>query len=210
MRGVEHMKKAIAIAVGVILVGVIAVLGIAATKPDTVHVERSLSMNASPAEIHPQINNYKNWMAWSPWEKQDPNMKRSFSGPESGVGAKYAWVGNDNVGTGDMTITSSEPEKITLDLHFVKPFEGTSKVTFTMVPQGDATKVTWAMDGDNAFPCKVMQVFMSMDDCCGKEFEKGLASLKTVSETSQTAKGKSAEEKAEEKTDEKKETANNG
>jgi len=79
-----------------------------------------------------------------------------------------------------------------------------------MVPQGDATKVTWAMDGDNAFPCKVMQVFMSMDDCCGKEFEKGLASLKTVSETSQTAKGKSAEEKAEEKTDEKKETANNG
>lgn len=209
------MKKAIAIVVGVVLVGVIAILGIAATKPDQVHVERSLTMKASPAEIHPHINNYKNWMAWSPWEKQDPNMKRSFSGPESGVGAKYAWVGNDNVGTGDMTITSSEPEQIKLDLHFVKPFEGTSKVTFSMVPEGEATKVTWAMDSDNAFPCKVMQVFISMDDCCGKEFEKGLASLKTVSESSQTAEGKPADKKAADKTaadktEEKKETANNG
>ncbi len=204
------MKKAIAIVVGVVLVGVIAILGIAATKPDQVHVERSLTMKASPAAIHPHINNYKNWMAWSPWEKQDPNMKRTFSGPESGVGAKYAWVGNDNVGTGDMTITSSEPEQIKLDLHFVKPFEGTSKVTFSMVPQGDATKVTWAMDGENAYMCKVMQVFMSMDECCGKEFEKGLASLKTVSESSQTAEGKPAEKKAADKTEEKKETANNG
>ena len=204
------MKKAVAIVVGVVLAGVIAVLAIAATKPDTVHVERSLSIKATPAEIHPHINNYKNWSAWSPWEQQDPSMKRSYSGPESGVGAKYAWIGNDNVGTGDMTITSSEPEKITLDLHFVKPFEGTSKVAFTMVPQGNATNVTWAMDGENAFPCKVMQVFISMDDCCGKEFEKGLASLKTVSESSKTAKGKNAGEKAEQKTEEKGESANNG
>lgn len=205
-----YMKKTIAIVVGVILFAVGAILGIAATKPDVVHVERSLAINASPADIHPHINNYKDWTAWSPWEKQDPNMKRTYSGAESGVGAKYAWEGNDNVGIGDMEITSSEPQEIKLNLHFVKPFEGTSKVTFSMVPQGEATKVTWAMDSENAFPCKVMQVFMSMDDCCGKEFEKGLASLKTVSESSQTAKGKPSEEKTDTKSEEKKETANNG
>jgi len=182
------MKKAIAIVVGVILVGVAVILGIAATKPDNFHVERSLTMNASPAQIHPHINNYRNWGAWSPWEKVDPNMKRSYSGPESGVGAKYAWVGNDDVGTGDMEILSSEPEKIEIKLHFVKPFEGTNKAIFSLQPEGEATKVTWAMDGDSPFPCKVMQVFMSMDDCCGKEFVKGLASLKTVSEKGDTAK----------------------
>ncbi len=200
------MKKAIAIVVGVILVGVIAILGIAATKPDNFHVERSLSIKASPDQIFPNINDYRKWTAWSPWEKVDPNMKRTYSGPESGVGAKYAWVGNDDVGTGDMEILTAEPSKVEIKLHFVKPFEGTNRAIFTMQPEGDATKVTWAMDGDSPFMCKVMQVFISMDACCGKEFEKGLASLKTISESSQTAKDKPSEEKAEDK----KKTANNG
>ncbi len=182
------MKKAIAIVVGVILAGVAVILGIAASKPDSYHVERSLSINASPAQIHLHINDYRNWMAWSPWEKVDHKMKRTFSGPESGVGAKYAWEGNDDVGTGDMEITSSEPEKIEFNLHFVKPFEGMSKTVFTMKPEGEATKVTWAMDSNSPFMCKVMQVFMSMDECCGKEFAKGLASLKTIAEKPDAAK----------------------
>lgn len=182
------MKKTIAAVVGVILVGVAVILGIAATKPDVSHVERSITIKATPAQIHPQINDYRNWMVWSPWEKVDPNMKRAFSGAEKGVGSKYSWVGNGDVGEGDMEIISSEPGKIVLNLHFVKPFEGLSKAIFTMQPEGEATKVTWAMDSDSPFPCKVMQVFMSMDDCCGKEFEKGLASLKAVSENSDTEK----------------------
>jgi len=182
------MKKAIAIVVGVILAGVAVILGIALSKPDSFHVERSLTIKAPPAQIYPHINDYRNWKAWSPWENVDPNMKRTYSGPESGKGAKYKWEGTDDVGTGDMEIISSEPQKIEIKLHFVKPFEGTNQAIFTMQPEGDSTKVTWAMDGDSPFPCKVMQVFVSMDTCCGKEFEKGLASLKTVSEKTQTAK----------------------
>lgn len=181
------MKKLLAIVVGVFVVGVVGVLGIAATKPDDFHVERSATINATPQEIYPHINNYKEWTAWSPWEKLDPNMKRTYSGPESGPGAKYAWTGNDDVGTGDMEILSSDPSKIEIKLHFIKPFEDTSKAIFTMQPEGTGTKVTWAMDGKNQFPSKVMQVFMNMDDCVGKDFSKGLASLKTVSEHSATA-----------------------
>lgn len=203
------MKKAIAIVVGVILVGVVAILAIAATKPDNFHVERSLAIKASPDQIFPHINDYRNWTAWSPWEKIDPKMTRTYSGPESGVGAKYAWAGNDDVGTGDMEILSAEPSKIEIKLHFVKPFEGNNKATFTMKPEGDATKVTWAMDGESPFMCKVMQVFMSMDDCCGKEFEKGLASLKTISENSQTAKDNPSDQ-SDEKAEDKKKAANNG
>lgn len=181
------MKKAIAIVLGVLFVGVVAVLAIAATKPDEFHVERSLTINAPAASIYPHINNYKNWAAWSPWEKVDPNMKRTYSGPESGKGAKYAWVGNADVGEGDMEIIESDPSKIVIKLHFVKPFEGTDTATFTMQPEGDATKVTWGMTGPSPFMCKVMQVFMNMDECCGKEFNKGLASLKEISENAKTA-----------------------
>ncbi len=181
------VKKVLAIVVGVFAVGVVAVLAIAATKPDDFRVERSATINATPQEIYPHINNYKEWAAWSPWEKVDPNMKRTYSGPESGKGAKYAWVGNNDVGEGDMEILESDPSKIDIKLHFVKPFEDTSIATFTMQPQGPATKVTWAMAGKSQFPCKVMMVFMNMDEMCGKDFEKGLVALKTVSEHSATA-----------------------
>lgn len=184
-------KKIAAIVGGVILAGIAVVLAIAATKPDNVHIERSLTINATPEQICAHVNNYRNWTAWSPWEKMDPNMKRTYSGPESGKGAKYAWVGNDQVGEGDMEIIGSDPSKIEINLHFVKPFEGTNKATFTMVPEGNATKVTWAMDGENPFMCKVMQVFMNMDEMCGKDFEKGLTSLKTVAENPAAGESKS-------------------
>ncbi len=182
------MKKAIAIVSGVLLVGVAGVLAIAATKPDEYRVERSIVINASPDQIFPHVNDYHNWTAWSPWEKVDPNMKRTYSGPESGKGSKYSWAGNDDVGVGEMEIVESQPSsKLEIKLHFLKPFEASNTALFTMEPEGKNTKVTWAMRGESPFMCKVMQVFMSMDDCCGKDFEKGLASLKTVSETKETA-----------------------
>ncbi len=176
------MKKAIVVCIGVIIVGVALILVVAATKPDQFHVERSMVINASPDQIYPQINNYKNWTAWSPWEKVDPNMKRTYSGPESGKGAKYAWVGNDDVGAGDMEIVESNLSRIEIKFHQAVPFEGTNKAIFSLQPQGAATKVTWTMDGESPFMCKVIQVFMSMDECCGKEFEKGLSSLKSLAE----------------------------
>lgn len=181
------MKKAITIALALLVVGIAAVVAMAATKPDEFQVERSQLINTTPEKIFPHINNYRNWTAWSPWEKVDPAMKRSYSGPESGVGARYAWVGNGDVGEGDMEIIESSPAKIEINLHFIKPFEGKNKAIFSLNPEGEATRVTWAMTGDSPFMCKVMQVFINMDDCCGREFEKGLASLKTVSERSETA-----------------------
>jgi len=177
------MKKVIAICVGAIVAVVASILVLAATKPDRFHIERSTTISATPDQIYPHINNYKNWAAWSPWEKVDPNMKRTYSGPESGKGAKYAWTGNDDVGAGDMEIVESDPSKIEINFHQSVPFEGNNKALFTMQPQGEATKVTWAMDGDSPFMCKLIQVFFSMDDMVGKEFDKGLASLKTIAET---------------------------
>jgi uncharacterized protein YndB with AHSA1/START domain len=173
------MKKVLV----VLLVIVVAVLGFIATRPNRYHVERSVTIAAPSSTVFPKVNDLHQWEAWSPWEKLDPQMKRTFEGAESGVGAGYHWVGNDKVGEGRMAITESKPnEHVRIHLNFIKPFESSSVSTFTLVPEGPGTKVTWTMDGDHNFMSKTMSLFMNMDKMIGGDFEKGLATLKSVSE----------------------------
>jgi hypothetical protein len=170
--------------IAIVVLGLVAgVLAIAATKPDTFRVERSVSIQAPPEKIFPLIDDFHNWGAWSPWENRDPAMKRTHSGAARGKGAAYAWEGNNAVGSGRMTIAeSSAPSKVTIDLDFLKPFEAHNVADFTLTPEGGATKVTWAMHGPSPFFSKVMQVFLSMDAMVGKDFEAGLANLKAAAE----------------------------
>lgn len=170
-----------------VLIAVAAVLGFAATKPDQFRVERSIVIKAPAEKIFPHINNFQQWGAWSPYEKLDPAMKRSFSGPEAGVGAAYAWEGNSTVGAGAMQILDSTPSSaIKIKLDFLKPMEGHDIADFTLTPQGDGTTVTWAMSGDAAFIMKLMSVFIDCDKMIGKDFETGLGNLKTVAEQAAT------------------------
>ena len=159
------MLKTIAL---VIVVAIAGVLIFAATKPDTFRVERSIAIKAPPEKIFPLIDDFKQWDAWSPWEKKDPAMKRSYGPTTSSKGAHYAWEGNNDVGQGSMDITESvPPSKVALKLDFVKPFEGHNVVEFTLVPRGESTDVTWSMSGPAPFMSKVMQVFVNMDRMIG-------------------------------------------
>jgi uncharacterized protein YndB with AHSA1/START domain len=174
------MFKTIAIVVVVLLA---ALLVFAATRPDTFRVQRATTIKAPPAKIFPLIADFRNWGAWSPWEKLDPAMKRTHSGAASGKGAVYEWEGRGKVGAGRMEITeSSPPSKVIIKLDFIKPFEGHNITEFTLEGQGDSTNVTWAMHGPNPYIAKVMQIFFSMDSMVGKDFEAGLASMKAVAE----------------------------
>ena len=173
------MFKIIGIAV-VVLIG--AVLIFAATKPDTFRVQRAASIKAPPEKISAALTDLRGWQAWSPWEKMDPALKRSYSGAEKGKGAVYAWVGNKDVGEGRMEITEAAPSRVTMDLDFVKPFEAHNKVVFTLVPKGDATEVTWTMQGPLPYMAKLVHLFLDMDGMVGKQFETGLANLKTLAE----------------------------
>ena len=141
-------------------------------------------MAAPPELVHGLVNDFRQWARWSPWEQRDPNLKRSFEGPRSGVGAVYGWTGNDQVGQGRMTITESTPgERVGIKLEFLKPFAATNVTEFGFAPAGAGrTQVTWAMSGKNDLLGKLFSVFMNMDAMVGKDFEEGLARMRAESE----------------------------
>jgi hypothetical protein len=174
--------------IGIGLAIVLALLAVVvATRPAKFHIERSAVVKASPAAVHAVVNDFHAWKGWSPWDKLDPAMTRTFSGPVSGKDAAYAWVGNKDVGEGKMTITDSTPDKITIRLEFIKPFAETNITTFTFVSSGAETKVTWAMDGENDFMGKAFSLVMDMEKMVGPDFEKGLAAMKAMAESAPAA-----------------------
>jgi uncharacterized protein YndB with AHSA1/START domain len=179
------MLEILGIIAAIVVVAVVAVLVYAATRPDTFRVQRTASIKAPPEKIFATLNDFQRWGAWSPWETKDPAMKRTFSGAEKGRGAVYEWDGDKNVGKGRMEITeSSPPSKVALDLNMMKPFEASNTVEFTLEPQGDVTRLTWAMNGRTPYIAKIVHVFVDMDRMLGKDFETGLANLKTLAERS--------------------------
>ena len=172
------MLKVVGIAALVVLVVVAGVLIYASTKPDTFRVERTVSIDAPPDKIFPLIVDLKSWTAWSPYEKKDPELKRSFGPITSGKGATYSWDGNKNVGQGSMEILDAAPGKVVIKLDFVKPFEAHNTAEFIVQPKGNSSSVTWAIYGPSPIVSKVMGLFMNMDTMIGKDFEVGLANLK--------------------------------
>lgn len=178
------LKKIALIVLFVFAVSLVAVLGVAATKPDTFHVARTASINAPPETIFPLINDLRSNVSWSPFEK-DPAMKRSFGDVGSGKGATYAWDGNSDVGAGHIEIIeSTPPSKVTMNLEMVRPMEAQNVVEFTLAPaqSAGATDVTWAMHGLQPFLAKIVSTFMDCEKMIGAEFEKGLANLKSAAE----------------------------
>jgi uncharacterized protein YndB with AHSA1/START domain len=177
------MFEIITVIAAILAIAIAAVLIFAGIKPNSFSVRRATSIKAPAEKIFPLISDFHQWGTWSPYETKDPAMKRTFSGATSGKGAVYAWDGNNNVGSGRMEILdAAAPSKIVIRLDFFKPFEGHNTAEFTMLPQGDATTLTWLMHGPAPFMSKMMQVFMNLDRMIGKDFEVGLANLKKLTE----------------------------
>jgi hypothetical protein len=169
--------------VGVVVAGIGIVLVLAANKPDTFSVQRTARINAPPEKIFPLINNLRSFATWSPYEQKDPAMKRFYGATTSGKGAVYEWDGNSNVGKGRIAIAdAAPPSKVTINLDMIDPFEAHNIVEFKLEPQGDATNVTWAMQGKVPFMAKVVHVVFDMDKMVGDDFAAGLANLKTIAE----------------------------
>ena len=167
----------------VIVVAITVLLMNAASKPDTFRIERSATIHATPDKLFPFINDFHKWIAWSPWEKSDPALARTYRGAVSGKGAVYEWEGNRKVGQGRMEIRdTAPPSRILIKLDFLKPFEAHNTAEFTLKSGERSTDVTWAMYVPQPYMAKIMCLFFSMDTVVGEQFERGLATLKIVSE----------------------------
>lgn len=172
------MLKKILIAIAIVIGGVLLV---AAVRPADFRVERSATLAASPEALFAQVNDHRKFTAWNPFMKLDPQVKNTFSGPDSGVGAVCSWEGNNDIGAGSCTIIETKPnELVRCRMDWKRPMEGTSTVDFTFKPAGDKTMVTWAMYGKNGFLGKLVSLFMDCDKMCGPQFEQGLVALGEV------------------------------
>jgi hypothetical protein len=176
----------IPVLVALVIIGILLIV-IIAGRPDEFTVARSTQIAAAPEKVFSHVNELRKWDAWSPWAKADPNCKITYAGPPAGVESSHAWAGNKKVGEGKMTIIESTPSSlIRLRLEFLKPFKATNTGEFQFAPGSGKTLVTWSMTGKNSLCFKVFGLFMDCDMMIGKDFEKGLASLKSVTETAAT------------------------
>ena len=150
-------------------------------------LSRSTRVHASPDRIHALLDDFREWQKWSPWEGLDPDLRRTYSGPETGPGAVYMWEGNRKAGAGRMEITEAiDPTSVSIDLRFLKPFKAQNQTVFHIRPEGSGSHVTWTMTGRRTLVTKIMGIFKSMDAMIGPDFERGLASLKSTVERSTT------------------------
>jgi uncharacterized protein YndB with AHSA1/START domain len=178
------MKIAL-IAAAVIIVVIAAILAIAATKPDTIDVQRSVTIKAAPAVVFALINDFHNWPRWARQDRDDATMTRVYSGASSGTGAVSDWTSHGNAGAGRMTIVSSTPDgQVDVHVDFRTPFVAHNINHFSIESEGGDTRVTWSMHGTNIYLMKVMSVFANPDRMMGKHFMAGLSNLKAAAEHS--------------------------
>jgi uncharacterized protein YndB with AHSA1/START domain len=155
--------------------------------PQKFSMERSITIAAPPDAIYPLIADFHQWTRWSPWEKLDADLERTYSGPDGGVGAGYTWKGNRKAGQGSMTFTDlTPPSSVSVDVDFVKPFKASNKVVFTITPDatGGGSVVRWLMTGENTGLGKIFAKVMPVDKLVGGDFERGLTAMKAAAEGS--------------------------
>ncbi len=145
-------------------------------------VERTATTTASVGRVHGLVADFHEWRAWSPWEDIDPGMSRTYEGPDSGVGARYAWDGDRKAGAGTMEVTGDLPERIDVDLSFTRPFPSRSRMQMLITPTGDTTVITWRLLGEVSGAARLFFLVKPMDSLIGPDFERGLERLTRVAE----------------------------
>ncbi|HEX5024867.1 MAG TPA: SRPBCC family protein [Agriterribacter sp.] len=177
------MKKALKI-IGVIVLLIIAfvlIAGLFVSK--AYHLEKDITINAPREKVWRHVSSLREMEKWNPWREKDPNIKADFEGQDGTVGSVYKWSGNKDVGSGSQTITKLEqPDRVETHLHFIEPFEGEADAFTRVEDTGNGTKVTWGFDTRYAYPMNTMLLFIDMDEMMGKDYNNGLAKLKTLCE----------------------------
>ncbi|HNU08415.1 MAG TPA: SRPBCC family protein [Pyrinomonadaceae bacterium] len=170
---------------GLVVLLVIAVVALIFLSPTDYKVEREVTINKPRTEVFAYAKMIKNQNDWGPWVKKDPNIKLTYKGNDGEPGFTVAWESAmEGVGVGEQEIKKVDADKrIDSELRFKKPFESTSNAYMTMEDAGAGqTKVKWGMSGSMPRPLNLLLFVMDMDKEVGKDFDAGLANLKSIVE----------------------------
>ena len=146
--------------------------------------EREITINRPSDAVFAYLKPLKNFKNWNPFAKKDAQVRIEYRGTDETVGFMSAWEGNREVGSGEQEITKIvDGKRIEFELRFKKPFKATNSAYFSVEPVGGTqSKVRWAMTGKSSFPMSVVGLVINCEKMVGKEFESGLAQLKTLLE----------------------------
>ncbi|MCU7617984.1 SRPBCC family protein [Chryseobacterium sp. PBS4-4] len=145
------------------------------------HKEKTIVINAPQNKVWQQVNSMKAINDWNPWKKMDKNLAEDYKGKSGEVGDYYHWSGNDEVGEGEQKITALIPmEKVSTQMHFIRPFEDDATSDIIVKPEGNTTKVTWGIDFELETKMKPMKPMM--DYQMQKSLDEGLDNLRTLLE----------------------------
>jgi uncharacterized protein YndB with AHSA1/START domain len=169
--------------VAVLLIAAFVIIGFFLPKVAT--VERSTTIAAAPETILGLADGFKRFNEWSPWASLDPATKYTYSGPERGVGARMEWSSdNPDVGQGSQEIIAVEPGRsVTSALDLGMDTPTTTKMVLT--PEGSGTRVTWTLTTDFSSSLIGRYFGLALDSMVGPDYERGLAKLKALAESSQ-------------------------
>ncbi len=171
--------------VNALIVFIFAIAGLlawATRRPEHFQVERSLFIEATPERLFGLVDCLREWNAWSPWHA-NPATKQSYTGPEAGKDARYAWTGPYAIGTGEMTVALSEPpRRVALKLALTRPLRTRGTASFRFMDAPGGTQVTWRLDAHHGLEEKLASLVFRLDRRLGDDLDTGLARLKAVAE----------------------------
>jgi len=151
--------------------------------PSKKHAEASVLIKAPAHVIYSQVDNFVNWEKWSPWAVRDSQMRSTYEGPVSGIGAITRWTSpNRQTGNGSMEIKNAEPYRsILIELKMMGNDPSASPWSFEETTEG--TKVTWGLDMQNL---NLLERYFGLflQKMMDPYFKQGLDSLKSISERS--------------------------
>lgn len=168
----------------IVAIILVVFLGYVATREGKFHYERSGVIAAPPEKIFPYISNLKNGEKWSPYEKVDPNMKKTFTGNDGEVGSTMEFAGNQDAGAGKIEILKIVPnQSVEMKLTMTSPIHAENLVEYKLTPEGNGTRFTWSMSGDGGFMGKLINVFIDCEKMVAGQFSEGIQNLKTYIES---------------------------
>jgi uncharacterized protein YndB with AHSA1/START domain len=143
-------------------------------------VQRSIVISKPADSVFASVSDFSTWPSWSPWLSQEPDCPAEIEGAPGKPGHTQSWDGK-KIGSGRMELTEVVPgRRLDYDLFFIKPWKSRSKAAFAFEKEGQATRVTWFMEG--TLPLFLFFMKKKMTAMVGSDYERGLVMLKELLE----------------------------